>query len=128
MSKKKKVLKPKKSKVEKPFNHGTMSNAAFFGWLRSRLRKMSQAWKPIQIVKKEAKTPYKGDNKRRRFSYVCGKCGNAVADKESNVHHIIPAGSLKSFADLPGFCERLFVEKEGLILLCHKCHDLEHTK
>jgi hypothetical protein len=41
---------------------------------------------------------------------------------------VIPAGSLKSFADLSGFCERLFVEKEGLILLFHNCHDLEHEK
>ncbi len=110
--------KIRKSKVDKPFNNGTMSNAAFFGWLRSRLRKMSIAWKPIQIVKKAAKIPYKGPNKRRRFSYVCSNCGNAVSDKECAVHHIIPAGSLKSFEDLPGFCERLFVEKHGLILLC----------
>jgi hypothetical protein len=124
--KEKKAPKTRKNRVEKPFNAGTMSNAAFFGWLRSRLRKMSQAWKPIQQVRKEAKVSYIGDNKRRKFSYVCNKCKTAVSDKECAVHHIIPAGSLKSFEDLAGFCERLFVEKEGLILLCHKCHDVEH--
>jgi len=105
-----------------------MSESAFFGWLRSRLRRLTIYWKPIQEIKKAAKIPYKGPNKRRKFSYVCSKCSNAVGEKECNVHHVVPAGSLKSFADLSGFCERLFVEKEELILLCHKCHDLEHEK
>jgi hypothetical protein len=122
----KKEKKIKKSRVEKPFNSGSMSQAAFFGWLRSRLRKMSQMWKPIQEVKKAARIPYKGDNKRRKFSYVCKRCKNAVSDKECAVHHIVPAGSLKSFEDIAGFCERLFVEKEGLELLCDKCHDETH--
>lgn len=126
--KNKKAPKKRESKVEKPFNNGTMSRSAFFGWLRSRLRKMSQHWKPISEVKKEAKIPYIGDNKRRKFSYVCSKCQNTVSDKECAVHHIIPAGSLKDFSDLPGFCERLFVEKHGLILLCHTCHDLAHEE
>lgn len=125
----KKVVKSKKPKVEKPYNAGTMSSAAFFGWLRSRLRKMSmQGWKPTQEVKKAAKVPYVGTNKMRRFSYVCGKCSIPVGDKECAVHHKIPAGSLKSFADLPGFCERLFTEAENLILLCDNCHNLEHLE
>lgn len=124
--KEKKSPQKRKNRVEKPFNAGTMSNAAFFGWLRSRLRKMSQMWKPIQQVKREARILYKGDNKRRKFSFVCNKCKNAVSDKECAVHHIIPAGSLKSFEDIAGFCERLFVEKEGLELLCDKCHDETH--
>jgi len=125
---KKKVAKPRKPLVEKPFNNGTMSNSAFFGWLRSRLRKMSQAWKPIQEVKKAAKVPYVGENKRRKFSYKCEDCGELFSDKEVAVHHKIQAGSLKSFEDLPGFCERLFVEKHGLILLCDGCHDKAHEE
>lgn len=116
----------KKSRVDKPFNSGTMSNAAFFSWLRSRLRKMSQYWKPIQEVKKRGKVPYIGENKRRKFSYKCEECKNLFSDKEVAVHHIIPAGSLKSFNDLPGFCERLFVESNLLKLLCNTCHDKEH--
>lgn len=127
--KKKKAKKPRKSKVEKPYNAGTMSSSAFFGWLRSRLRKMSmQGWKPTKIVKDAAKVPYVGENKRRKFSYVCQKCFTPVSDKECAVHHKIPAGSLKSFEDLPDFCRRLFVEKQGLILLCDDCHTKEHEE
>jgi hypothetical protein len=127
-AKMKKKTTTRKSLVEKPFNNGTMSNAAFFGWLRSRLRKMSQAWKPIQEVKKAAKVPYIGENKRRKFSYKCENCNNLFSDKEVAVHHKIQAGSLKSFEDLSGFCERLFVEKHGLILLCDDCHNKAHKE
>lgn len=125
---KKKVSKPKKSRVEKPFNHGTMSNAGFFSWIRSRLRKMSQAWKPIQEVKKEAKRPYIGENKRRKFSYECSRCLQLFSDKEVAVHHIVPAGTLKSFDDIGIFCKNLFVEKNLLILLCDGCHTKEHEE
>jgi len=123
-----KKAKKRVSKVDKPFNNGTMSSSAFFSWLRSRLRKMSQAWKPIQEVKKAAKVPYVGENKRRKFSYKCEKCFELFSDKEVAVHHKIPAGSLKSFEDLPNFCRRLFVEKQGLILLCDNCHSKEHEE
>lgn len=109
-------------------NNGTMTEAAFFSWLRSKLRRMSMFWKPIQEVKKAAKRPYVGPNKRRKVSYECGECGGLFSDKECAVHHKIEAGSLKSFKDLEGFCERLFIEKEGLILLCHECHDKQHNK
>lgn len=123
-----KEKKPKKAKVVKTRNNASMTESAFFGWLRSRLRRLSIYWKPIQQVKQEAKVPYIGPNNRRKFSYVCGHCGNTVSDKECAVHHKIPAGTLKSFNDLPGFCERLFVEKEFLILLCDTCHTKEHEK
>jgi len=39
------------------------------------------------------------------------------------VNHIVPVGSLKSYADLPGFCERLFVEDVSLLeVVCKECH------
>ena len=125
---KKKVSKPRKSLVEKPFNAGTFSEAAFFGWIRSRLRKMSQAWKPIQEVKKAAKRPYVGENKRRKFSYECSRCLQLFSDKEVAVHHIVPAGTLKSFDDIGTFCKNLFIEAPGLILLCDNCHTKEHEE
>lgn len=126
--KKKKAAKKSREVVDKPYNAGTMSSSAFFGWLRSRLRKMSQAWKPIQEVRKAAKIPYIGENKRRKFSYVCSKCGLAYSDKEVAVHHLFPCGSLKSFSDLSTFAEKLFVEADKLILLCHQCHSKEHEE
>jgi hypothetical protein len=36
---------------------------------------------------------------------------------------MVPAGSLNCAADLPGFVERLFCEKEHLQVLCESCHN-----
>lgn len=110
-------------------NSNSMTESAFFCYLRSALRKLSmRGWKPIAEIKMEARVPYTGDNKKRKYSYVCSICKKEVDGKSCAVHHIIPAGSLKTFEDLPAFCERLFVEKHGLMLICDGCHSLEHKK
>lgn len=70
-----------------------------------------------------AKRNYQGDNKRQKFEYQCAQCGNWFPQKEVQVDHIIPTGTLKSYEDLPGFVERLFVGVEGLQVLCtNTCH------
>lgn len=116
-------------RVEKTRNAGTMTEAGFWGWVRSALRRRSQVWKPTQEVKKEAKRPYKGENKRQKFEYQCNHCKDWYPEKQINVDHIIDAGSLKSGADLEGFVERLFCEKEHLQVLCETCHDKKtHNK
>jgi hypothetical protein len=115
-------------KVAKPRNAGTMTEVQFFQWIRQILRKASLYWKPIAQVRKEAQIPYKGPNKRRKYSYVCSSCKKEFPSTEINVHHKIECGSLKSFDDLPGFAERLFCEKESLCVLCKTCHDKEHKK
>lgn len=120
--------KSNKPLVPKPRNAGTMTEVQFFQWIRQILRKASIYWKPISQVRKESQVQYKGPNKRRKYSYICSNCKKEYPSTEINVHHIIECGSLKSFEDLPGFVERLFIEKEGLTVLCKKCHDEVHGK
>lgn len=127
--KKKAVRKSAKVLVPKTRNSNTMTETQFFQWLRQVLRKASVYWRPISNTRKNAQIPYKGPNKRRKFSYVCAKCHGEFASTEVNVHHTIECGSLKTFEDLSGFAERLFIEEgEGLIVVCKKCHLKEHTK
>lgn len=123
-------MKKKQPRVIKPKtrNAGTMTDAQFFQWLRQILRKASLYWKPMSEVKKESRISYTGTNKRRKYSYICGSCKQEYSDKDINVHHKIECGSLKEFYDLPGFVERLFTEKENLVVLCKNCHDKEHIK
>jgi len=53
--------------------------------------------------------------------YYCDECKSLVDKVE--IDHIEPAGSLRSYADLPAFCERLFVEDiSKLRALCAPCH------
>ena len=109
-----------------PFPSWTTSK--FFGFLRSGLRSTYNKWPPKWEVLKEAKRPYKGDDKRTKWEYKCAKCKEYYKSKEVSVDHIEPAGSLNSFDDLPGFVERLFCGVEGLQLLCTGCHQLKTSE
>lgn len=114
--------KPKREKVPRARASGTMTESAFWSWIRSALRQKSRWWKPISDVKKAARKAYEGKNKRQKYEYQCAKCKEWFPDKQVEVDHIVPAGSLKSSDDLKGFVERLFCEAEGLQVLCKDCH------
>jgi 5-methylcytosine-specific restriction endonuclease McrA len=100
-----------------------MTESAFWSFIRSGLRQKSRWWKPITECKLKAKRKYKGPNKRQRFEYQCNTCKEWFAEKNINVDHILPAGSLNCAQDLPGFVERLFCEINNLQVLCTTCHD-----
>lgn len=123
----KKAAKKRVSRVVKTRNHETMTEAAFFNWIKNSLRSRSRFWKPISVCKQNAKRAYRGPNKRQKFEYQCNMCKQYFSDKETAVDHIIPVGSLKCYDDLPGVVERLFCEIDGLQVLCSSCHT-EKTK
>ena len=99
-----------------------MTEAAFFGWIRSLLRmRYMRGWKPHSEVAKENRRAITKKS-RAKWEYQCADCNDWFLRKEVDIDHIIPCGTLKSFKDLSLFCERLFVEKEGLQVLCKVCH------
>lgn len=116
----KKVVKPR---VPRTRNAGTMTESAFWSFIRSALRQKSRWWKPIAACKNNSCRPYKGPLKRQKFEYQCNDCKSWFPEKKINIDHIIPAGELNCSADLPGFVDRLFCEVKGLQCLCYKCHD-----
>lgn len=113
----------KKIRVPRTRNSATMTEAAFWGWIRSALRQRSRWWRPITEAKERAKRPYKGPDKRKKWVYECASCKDHFSMNEIDVDHIVPAGKLKTYSDLPGFVERLFCEVDGLQVLCKSCHD-----
>lgn len=142
MSKRRKGVKkvPKKTRkvkkiIEKPFADGSMSSSAFFGFIRSALRQKSRFFKSINNCRLNNRIPYIGPNKRRKWTYICQECGGHFDSKEVAVHHIIPAGTLTTFEDLPLFVKNLFCNSDKLKLVCNvskngkkSCHDLQHEK
>lgn len=116
---------PKKSRVPKTRNNGTMTESAFWSFIRSALRQKSRWWKPIQACKETSRRKYIGPNKRLKYEYQCNECKNWFPEKKINVDHIRPAGSLNNGQDLPGFVERLFCEQDNLQVLCEACHDVK---
>ena len=117
---KRKVVKPR---VERTRNAGTMTESMFWSMIRSALRNKSRWWKPITECKKKSRRKYVGPNKRQKFEYRCNDCSGWFSEKNIAVDHIIPAGQLNNYNDLPGFVERLFCESENLQCLCEFCHN-----
>lgn len=124
--------RPKTNRVPCTRAGGEWTDAAFWGFLRSLLRAGTRKWPPIvRHAKLRCRRPYTGPNKRQRWEYQCAECGqwfkDEVKDKSQRLHvdHVIPAGSLRSLADLPGFVERLFCESDNLRVLCTPCHKIK---
>lgn len=128
---------PRKKKTKKKISNPrvprtrcgeTWTEAAFWGFIRSNIRLMSRKWGPIREVLKDARRPYAGPDKRRKWEFQCARCRGWFARKEVEVNHLIPCGSLKSFEDIGPFVKRLLVEKEGFEVLCKgkgSCHQKE---
>lgn len=103
----------------------TWTTARYFGFIRSALRR---AWTKYPVryqVMEKARQPYKGDDKRTKWVYKCNECGELFKSTEVQVDHINPAGTLKTYADLPAFVSTLFCEADNLQVLCKQCHDVK---
>lgn len=104
-----------------------MTEKAFFGWIRSQLRRVSQRWKPIYGILKEGRRPVTfGDRvqwgNRIKFVYQCERCLQWFPRTGIEVDHIVPCGSLRSFEDVGPFTARLLCERPGLRRVCEACH------
>lgn len=99
-----------------------MTEAAFWAFIRSGLRSKSQRWAPIYQCLKAARRKSQSSNPRLKWEFQCAITGKWFPRKEVEVDHIVPCGSLKSFADLPGFVERLFCEADGLRVVSKAAH------
>lgn len=114
--------------TKKTRNAGTWTEAGYWGAVRSHLRRGFRFWKPLMNAKQEARRPYVGENKRQKWEYLCAACNEWYKEKEVQVDHIVPVGSLKCLEDLPGFLERLTVEEGGFQVLCKPCHQKKTNK
>ena len=108
-------------RVKRTRNAETWTESEYWGHIRSALRNGLKYWKPALKAKMMAKRKYKGKNKRQKWEYKCAKCGGWFKDKEVQIDHINPVGSLRCGADVEGFLERLTPE-QGFQILCKTCH------
>lgn len=110
--------KPVKSR-----NGGTMTEAAFFGRLRSMLRRSSMWWEPIKQAEKAARRPSQSDNPRLKWEFQCAECKQWFKRADVQVDHIIPCGTLTSLEDIPKFIENLLSENvDDYQVICKKDH------
>ena len=104
----------------------TWTEARYWSFIRSALR---GAWNryPVkfQVKRDNRRQKRKEKGKRAQYEYQCVDCSRWYPDKEVQVDHIKPTGSLKTYEDLPGFVETLFCEAENLQIMCKPCHQLK---
>ncbi len=108
-------------KAPKTRNAHTLTEAAYYGMLRSVLRRGFRYWKPLKAAELAARSKYTGTNKLRKWSYQCNTCKKLFKRTEVNVDHTTPVGTLKALSDLPAFVERLTAES-GYEVMCKGCH------
>ena len=97
------------------------TEARFWSFLRSGLRRMHMRWPAMYMAKNKARRPFKGGG-RTKWEYGCNRCKGYFKDKEIEIHHKEDVGTLGCYNDLPGFVERLFCGEEGYEVLCKECH------
>lgn len=113
------------SKVERTRNAGTMTEAEYWGKVRSALRKAFAYWKPAQAAEKKAEcgTRTNPATGRQKKVYRCAICGDVDFRETMQIDHIDPCGSLRSSEDLAPFLARLTCEDTAMYQLIHKtCH------
>jgi hypothetical protein len=109
-------------RVPRTRNGGTMTEAAFWGMLRSGLRRTFRYWRPAAAVLAASKQPFHGP-RGQRFAYLCAGCGKLHKRTNVNIDHRIACGALTSYAHLPEFVARLTAEgPESYQVLCKQCH------
>lgn len=103
-----------------------MSEAAFWGFLRSGLRRMFRFWKPMLAAKAAVRRPYVGPNKRQKFELQCNHCKKWFIEKQTQIDHIIPVGQLLCWEDVLPFLQNLIPEDpKRFQILCLKCHQIK---
>lgn len=100
-------------------NGGTMTEAAFWGMIRSVLRRRTMYWRPIINAKNAARRAVKGS--RQKWEYQCATCKGWFKGTEVEVDHLKEAGSLTCAEDLKSFVTNLFAE-DGYEVKCKSCH------
>tara|TARA_R110000851_G_scaffold42983_1_gene106688 strand:- start:3761 stop:4135 length:375 start_codon:yes stop_codon:yes gene_type:complete len=108
---------------ERTRNNGRWTEARYWSFIRATLRGAMNKWGPKHLAKEQARKGVVG--KRHRFEYKCVECKKWFTDKEVQVDHIIPCGSLKTYDDLPGWVERAFCEVDGFQIVCKPCHQIK---
>ena len=113
--------KTKRILKAREFCNGTKTQAEFFSGFRSYLRRL---WMWSCPERKKALAKIKTGKK-----YYCHICQKLHIKKNIEINHIEPVGSLKTFADIEVFYERLFVSADKLEAICKDCHgDITHNR
>lgn len=114
--------KPKKPRTPPWPAYPKWSTAAWWGFIRGKLRNAHQRWPPANEALLKARRKSESTNKKLKWEFECSECHGWFPQTKVERDHVIPCGPLQSFDDLPRFVERMFCDVEGYAILCKPCH------
>jgi 5-methylcytosine-specific restriction endonuclease McrA len=102
----------------------TWTESRYWTFIRSGARVLWNKY-PVkwQVLKAASRPVPKEAGVRHKTEYQCAKCTEWFKAKEVQVDHKVKCGTLKSYADIGPFFERLLCEADGLQVLCTDCHN-----
>ena len=114
----------------KPYAGGKWTLAKMRSFVTSALRRAQWPCKYEAIRKAFVKSGINPKTGRMCKLYECSQCGNLFPQKDVSVDHVDPVVPIKGFNDKNSFLDydwnnyirRLFVEVDGLSVLCKPCH------
>lgn len=113
------------TKVKRTRNLETMTEAEYWGKVRSALRKAFAYWKPAEAALKAAQCGHKLNTEtgRHNQAFRCAGCDGLFLRGEMYKDHIDPVGTLKAPEDLAPFLASLTEEDPSKFqALCKPCH------
>lgn len=117
--------KPKTNRVERTRAGKQWTEAQFWQFIRSGLRKLSVRWPPANEALKKSRRQYIGENKRMKWEYQCNICKQWYPQRQVLKDHIIPCGSCRSYQEVASFVKNLLVEIDGYQIVCEQCHQIK---
>lgn len=108
-------------------NGGRWTQARFNSFIKSGLRGMSRRWPPKFECLADACVGTKINKASGRLAkhYECNECHQHFPAKDVAVDHIDPVVATTGFVSWDDVIDRMFVEKEGLQVLCKECHKVK---
>lgn len=117
-----------RKRVPRTHNNGTMTEAQFWGAVRSGLRRAFRFWKPALAALQAARVQARGPH-GRKWLYLCAGCGKLFPRKQVQMDHVTPCGSLRSFEEVGPFLQRLCAPSpQDYQILCNACHDAKTAR
>jgi hypothetical protein len=115
-------------KVPRTRNLASLTEAGFWGMVRSGLRRTFRYWKPALAALRMSRVDWPGPH-GRQYGYRCAGCGKIFSRKEVEIDHKLGAGSLTDYAHVGEFLRRLTPETpEDFQVLCKgkgSCHQMK---
>lgn len=123
------IIEDLSGEPKKVWGEGTpwRTKSEFYVWLRGLLRR---GWSkhPLRVSKItsnrfKADKHFKNGKVMQVWHCKCEICGITGPQKDFEVDHIDPAGSLRCYDDIPGFITRLlFIGDDDLRICCKQCN------